>query len=217
MAIALDPRYPTAHQWYGELLYHTGQVDSAIVEIGRAKELDPLAPIITGAMGFGLYLAGRYEDCISELKKGLELAPSMGLLHMQLGACYARSGDFAHATQSSELAVHLDHGLAVRQGQLAYVYGLGGEKSKAAAVTEKLNQRARSQSAQWFPVSMAEVGMGDKDAALTALERAVDGHEIGISEFSLLNDRIWDSLRSDPRFQRILERTNLARYQQPGH
>ena len=216
MAIALDPRYPTAHQWYGELLYHTGQVDSALVEIGRAKELDPLAPIITGAMGFGLYLAGRYKDCISELKKGLELAPSMGLLHMQLGACYALSGDFAHATQSSEVAVRLDHGLAVRQGQLAYVYALGGEKSKATAVTEKLNEVARSQPAQWFPVAMAEVGMGDKATALTALERAVDGHEIGISEFSLLNDRIWDSLRSDPRFQRILERTNLARYQPAG-
>ena len=212
MAIALDPRYPTAHQWYGELLYHTGQVDSAIVEIGRAKALDPLAPIVTGALGFALYLAGRYKDCISELQKGLELAPSLGLLHSMLGMCYALNGDFAHAMKSTELAVSLDRALAVRQGQLSYVYAITGEKAKAAAVAEKLNERARSEPAQWFPVALAEAGLGDRGVALTALEHAVDGHEIGVTEFSLVNDRIWDSLRSDPRFERILDRTNLARY-----
>ncbi|HEY3258176.1 MAG TPA: protein kinase, partial [Gemmatimonadaceae bacterium] len=212
MAIALDPRYPTAHQWYGELLYHTGQVDSAIVEIGRAKALDPLAPIVTGALGFALYLASRYKDCISELQKGLELAPSLGLLHSMLGMCYALNGDFAHATKSTELAVSLDRGLAVRQGQLSYVYAITGEKDKAAAVAEKLNERARSEPAQWFPVALAEAGLGNRGEALTALERAVDGHEIGVTEFSLVNDRIWNSLRSDPRFERILERTNLTRY-----
>jgi hypothetical protein len=60
---------------------------------------------------------------------------------------------------------------------------------------------------------MAYLGTGDKNAAITAIEHAVDAHEIGLSEFSLLNDRMWDSLRSDPRFQRILERMNLSRYQ----
>jgi eukaryotic-like serine/threonine-protein kinase len=216
MAIALDPRYPTAHQWYGELLYHTGQVDSAIVEIGRAKALDPLAPIVTGALGFALYLAGRYTDCITELKKGLELAPSLGILHSMLGMCYALNGDFAQATKTSELAASLDHGLGVRQGQLSYVYSIVGEKGKAAAIAEKLYERARSERAQWFPVALAEAGLGNRGDALTALERAVDGHEIGVTEFSLVNDRIWNGLRSDPRFQRILERTNLASYKQSG-
>jgi Flp pilus assembly protein TadD len=187
-------------------------VDSAIVEIGRARALDPLAPIITGAMGFALYLAGRYNDCISELKTGLELAPSLGLLHSMLAMCYGRSGDSQHAVESSERAVSLDKGILLRQAQLAYVYTLTGEKSKAAAVAEKLNEQARSQRAQWFPVALAEAGMGNTAAALTALERAVDGHEIGITEFSLVNDKIWDPLRDDPRFQRILERTNLSRY-----
>jgi eukaryotic-like serine/threonine-protein kinase len=215
MAIASDPRYPTAHQWYGEFLYHTGQIDSAIVEIGRARSLDPLAPIITGAMSFALYLAGRYKDCVRELQNGLELAPSLGLLHSMLGFCYALSGDFPNAVRSAELAVKLDHGFALRQAQLAHVYGLAGERSKAAAIAATLNERALSQRAQWFPVSMAEIGAGNPDAALVALERAVDGHEVGISQFSLLNDKVWDSLRNDPRFQRILVKTNVARYQRP--
>jgi hypothetical protein len=130
--------------------------------------------------------------------------------------CYALNGDFAQATKTSELAASLDHGLGVRQGQLSYVYSIVGEKGKAAAIAEKLYERARSERAQWFPVALAEAGLGNRGDALTALERAVDGHEIGVTEFSLVNDRIWNGLRSDPRFQRILGRTNLASYHQSG-
>jgi len=214
MAIAADPRYATAHQWYGELLYHIGQVDAAIVEIKKARELDPLAPIVTGAMGFALYLARRYPECIREERNGLELAPSLGILHSVLGFCYALDGQTALAVKSSELAARLDHGLGTREGQLAYVYGIVNEKAKAAEIAANLTARAKSQPGQWFPVAMAELGAGNKGPALDALERAVKGREIGISEYSLLNDKIWDPLRDDARFQRLLEETNLARYQQ---
>ena len=61
---------------------------------------------------------------------------------------------------------------------------------------------------------MAQLGAGNNTAALAALELAVKGREIGISEYSLLNDRIWDPLRGDARFERLIEQTNLARYQQ---
>jgi len=40
-AIALNPNYPTAHQWYAECLYATGRFDEAIAEAKRALELDP--------------------------------------------------------------------------------------------------------------------------------------------------------------------------------
>jgi len=214
LAIASDTRYPTAHQWYGELLYHIGQIDSAIVEIKRARELDPLAPIATGALGFALYLAKRYPECIRELRNGIELAPSLGILHSVLAFCYALDGQPAAALRSAELSAQLDQGLGVRQGQLAYVYGLVNQKAKAVTIAAALTAKAQTQPAQWFPVAMAELGAGNNAAALAALELAVKAREIGISEYSLLNDRIWDPLRGDARFQRLIEETNLARYQQ---
>jgi len=213
MAIAADPRYATAHQWYGELLYHMGQVDPAIAEIKKARELDPLAPIVTGALGFALYLARRYPDCIREMRNGIELAPSLGILHSMLAFCYALNGQAAPALRSAELSAKLDHGLGVRQGQLAYVYGLLNQRAKAAEIAATLTAKARAQPAQWFPVAMAEIGAGNNTAGLAALELAVKAREIAISEYSLLNDRIWDPLRSDARFQRLIEETNLARYQ----
>jgi hypothetical protein len=61
---------------------------------------------------------------------------------------------------------------------------------------------------------MAEMGAGNNAAGLAALALAVKAREVAVSEYSLLNDRIWDPLRADARFQRLIEETNLARYQQ---
>jgi serine/threonine protein kinase/tetratricopeptide (TPR) repeat protein len=215
MAIASDPRFPTAHQWYGEFLYRTNKVDSAIIEIGKARALDPLAPIMTGAMGLALSIAGRYNDCITEMRKGIELAPAIGLLHTMVGLCYAYAGDFPRAISQAEQGLSLDKTLDVREGQLAYVYGVAGQRAKAMALAEKLTERARTQRGQWLPVAMAQIGLANRSEALSALEQAVAAHEIGLTETSLLNDKMWSPLRSEPRFQRILEQTNLARYRLP--
>lgn len=210
-AIRLSPRYPSAHQWYGELLFHRNQIDSSIAQMRRAQSLDPLSPIISGALGYTLYLAHQDDACVLELRKALELAPSMGLLHTLVAFCLPRN-DPMEAIQHAETAVRLDRGLALRQGQLAYVYGVTGNRDKAAPLVQQLRQRAHSAQPQWFPLAVAHIGTGDTDAALDALQRAVDAHEIALSSYSLVNDAMWDKLRADPRFKRLLDEANIARY-----
>ena len=212
MAIALEPRYATAHQWYGELLYHTGRLDSAIAELRQATALDPLAPVPAAALGFALHITGRYDEAIAEIQKGLELAPGLGLARSLLAYCYLYKGDSQRAIREMEAAARLDKDYSMRQAQLAFIYGAGGDKVRAQAVLEKLRERAKSEHLKSFPFAMAQMGTGDTDGALTSLEQAVDEHDIGLSQFSLLNEKTWDPLRGNPRFQRILERTNLARY-----
>jgi TolB-like protein len=51
-AIALNPNYATAHQWYAcDPLRALGRFDEAIAEGKRAIELDPLSPIINSDLG----------------------------------------------------------------------------------------------------------------------------------------------------------------------
>jgi tetratricopeptide (TPR) repeat protein len=187
-------------------------VDSAIIEIRHAQQLDPLAPIIAGALGFALNLAGRNDECLGELRKGLELAPQMGLLHSMVAFCQLHRGNLVEAVKAAETMQRIDRNYSVRKGQLAYIYGLAGQTDKAEALVKELTVNAQTHRLQWFPLAMGELGLRDKEASMAALQRAVDGHEIGLIEFSLLNDRMWDLLRPDPRFQRILEKMNLSRY-----
>ncbi len=45
-ALKLNPKYPTAHQWYASYLMQMGKFNLAKAEIEEAHKLDPLSPII---------------------------------------------------------------------------------------------------------------------------------------------------------------------------
>ena len=46
-ALKLNPKYPTAHQWYASYLMQMGKFSLAKAEIEEAHKLDPLSPIIS--------------------------------------------------------------------------------------------------------------------------------------------------------------------------
>jgi eukaryotic-like serine/threonine-protein kinase len=212
MALASNPRYATAHQWYGELLYHTGRVDSAVAHTGQAIELDPLSPASQAAHAYGLCLGGRFDEAVRTVKQGIELAPTLSLPHWTIGLCYTMEGKHAEAIRSVETAARLDPGLGLLQAALAYAYGMGGQEDRARAITATLMQRTRADGKGFFSLAVAQLGVGDYDAALTALERSVDQRDIGLTQFSMLVDPKWIPVRSNPRFTRLLERMNLAEW-----
>jgi len=213
-ALAQDPNYATAHQWFGEFFYHVGQVDSSIAQMRIAQRLDPLAPIMPSAVGGPLILAHRYPDAIAELRKGIELYPAVGLHHEWVAMAYLYNGNTNDAVREMETAARLDPELAVRQGQLAYIYGKTGRSARAAAILAALEERSKREKVSPVALVYAHIGLGQTDAALAELERAVDAHDIAlVSTGSVLLDRIYDPLRSDPRFERILEQMHLSRFQ----
>ena len=57
-------------------------------------------------------------------------------------------------------------------------------------------------------VTYAYLGMGDKERALSYLERDYEAHANSV--VSLRVEPIYDSLRSDPRFADLMRRVNLG-------
>ena len=212
-AIMLDPRNPTAHQWYGELLFHTGRVDSSLVEIRYAKELDPLAPIIPAALAYALTLARKYPEAESELRRGIQVAPTLGLHHAMLSVALAGEGKHAEAIKEAETAVRLDPELALRRGYLAYMYGIAKERPKADALISALESEQRQHKGRSMALAIAYLGVGDRDKVFNMLDQAVVEHDISLlTTASPLADPIWDPIRSDSRWDSILQRMNLAEY-----
>ena len=58
-----------------------------------------------------------------------------------------------------------------------------------------------------FELAVLYVGLGDKEAALYALERAYREHDLQMQGLKL--DPYYDALRSEARFQDLLRRTGL--------
>jgi Tfp pilus assembly protein PilF len=54
-AIALNPNYAAAHDWYSYYLTAMRRPDEALAEIRRAQEIDPLSLVISTDIGFQLY------------------------------------------------------------------------------------------------------------------------------------------------------------------
>ena len=213
-AILLNPKYPTAHQWYGELLFHMGRMEPSIAEIRTAVELDPLAPINASALGYALIVNGQIDEAISVLRKGIEVAPTLGLHHTMLADAYLMSGRVREAIPELETSARLDPELALRKGYLAYGYGLNGQKAKARAIISELEERQRTRGRSGVALAAAYLGVPDHARALTALEQAVREHDISLlTASSLVPDQLWDPIRHDPRFEAILQEMNLLQYQ----
>lgn len=211
-AITLEPSYPTAHQWYGELLYNTSRLDSSIAETRRARNLDPLAPILTAALGYSLYLAGKYDEALVEFKRGLEIAPNLGVLHSVTAFAHLFRGNTADARSEMEIAVRNDPELLGRKGQLAYVYAHTGDRQKALELLQQM-KREGSESSNQVAFALVYIALGETDRALTLLEEAATRRDDALlTAASPLDDPVYAPVRNHPRFLKLMEQMDLLRF-----
>src|SRR5882762_8279932 len=107
-AIAANPNYPTAHQWYAECLYSVGRYHEAIAEAKRAQELDPLSPIISASLGAALLYSGRYDEAIEQYKKTMQMDPNIKLVRMDLASAYVQKKMYPEAIAQWQAVITLD-------------------------------------------------------------------------------------------------------------
>jgi tetratricopeptide (TPR) repeat protein len=97
-ALAIDPDNAEAHQQLGELLFATGRVGRAVVELDRAAVLDP-APIRLYQLGAALELDDREAEAVETFELGIRLDPEndMWALRRNLGGIHYRAGRYDEA------------------------------------------------------------------------------------------------------------------------
>jgi len=92
---------------------------------------------------------------------------------------------------------------------LAWAYAAIGEKDKANAILADLLRNAQSEYISPYSIGVVQAALGEIDKAFQNLERALTERDSQITYLSL--DPELDALRSDPRFQSLLERLHLPR------
>ncbi len=206
-AIRLNPSYPTAHQWYSELLVLLGRLDDAENEIRRAHELDPLSLVIDTFQGYIPYLRGRRDEAILHWRRVLALEPDFALAHLFLGMALLGERRPGEAVSEIETATALDGRLSGDLAILMQGYVAAGKRERARAILEEL--RSRSQQAYVPPVTfaLAYTALGERDSAFAWLKSAVEVRDPGLVH--LLGDPIFDRLRPDPRFTELIKRMDL--------
>ena len=206
-AIQLDPDYATAHQRYSLYLIAMGRTQESLREIQQALKLDPFSVSMNFSEGWRLYMARDFNGAIQQLKAAIALDPGFALAHMVLGQTYAQKRQFPAAIAELETAAKLSGNSSPTLASLGRAYALSGQQANARALLEKLKTQAQSAYVSPFYLAEIDAALGDQGLAINELEKAYVDRSNSI--IFLRVDPEFDSLRSNPRFQVLMERLQL--------
>ncbi len=202
-ALQLNPSNTTAHKLYGLYLHLTGDFDGAISEETRAQELDPFSAHLRLSLGHVLYDAKQFDRAIIQFQKAIELEPEFHFLYLNIGWAYAHQGQ--HEAAVKEWSRHWAHTPAVA-GVLNRAYEKTGYRGYLRAeLGQEFAQAVRPMICPTnYQRAVIYAELGDKDQAFHSLGRAVEQRDDDLAE--LLVDPDLESLRSDPRFDELVQR-----------
>lgn len=206
-ALALDPQYPQAHlflAWYSAIL---GQPAKAVEEAQRARELDPLSVILNARLGTILFLARRYEEAIAQLRKTLELDSTAAMVHAELARAAVQLGRCPDALAAIRF---IPASFAnFEAGFVGHAYAACGYRAQALLALADLEERAKHEYILPLRFAPVYVALGDRDQAFLWLQRGVRQRDPALP-LELNADPLYDGLRPDPRFARLLKQVGLG-------
>jgi tetratricopeptide (TPR) repeat protein len=202
-ALDLTPGYATAHHWAGNHRAALGQTEEGIELLRRALELDPFAPRIHQDLVNRLREAGWLDEAIQVLERGAELDPGYADYYLDAWRVYASAGEEDRALEALLRA----HALAPASGLSADAVRAAFRDAGLAGAIRLVLERAPATFHSNFSRAQAERYVGDTDAALRSLERAVEGHD-AVSAW-IFSGRLSEPLEDDPRFQALVRRVGV--------
>jgi serine/threonine protein kinase/TolB-like protein/cytochrome c-type biogenesis protein CcmH/NrfG len=199
--LELKPAYPTGHHWYGIFLINTNRPDAGVSALKRAKQLDSESLIIRSGLATAYTYARSYDDAVAECQAALVKNSNYAVAHSSLGWVLALQRKYAEAITELEAALRLDPDNPDYQSVLAHTYAAVGKTADARGKLQRL--RNLSQHGDVSPVYLAtiHVALGERDQALAEIERGFREHSPGLL---YLLDPLFDPLRNEPRFQKVL-------------
>jgi serine/threonine-protein kinase len=206
-AIELNPNYADAHDALCIILTMTKRFDEGITECRKARELDPSSAVVTTNLGAAYFFAHRPDEAIETLTLAHEIDPTLWVPLGYLGAAQTLQGQYTEAIATFRKALEISDGSPNIKAHLAYALAKVGKRDEALKLIAELKRQGEHEHINSFHFVMPYIGLGDKDEVFFWLGKGVDEGSIG---FSQLDVHPWyDDLRSDPRFEALLIRTNL--------
>lgn len=204
-ALELNSNLAEAHFRYSQYLSPMGRHTEAEAEVKRAQELDPLRIPLRGQEGVNLYFAQHYDLAIQRLQDLLKIEPDQSVSRVYLGYTYAAKGMYPQAIAEYQEVIRIDGEVTSVLCYLGYALAMSGKRSEAQAILDKL--KSTKEYVSPAELAVLYVGLGDKEGAIAALERAYAAHDLQMQLLKV--DAHYDSLRADPRFQDLVRRVGL--------
>jgi tetratricopeptide (TPR) repeat protein len=209
-ALELGPNvsyFHLAHYWY---LMCQERFDEAQVELDKAQQLAPGNIRINNAQGVLFLFRRQYDKAISHYENTRKVEPAA--IHRNqwtMSIAYQRMGLHKEAVEEfledGRTRAYLER---EEIEKLRKTFNESGWRSFEQMRLDLLEQKSKKEDLP--PTLMAGVYAlaGEKDAAFAWLDKAIDARDGWVALIKI--QPAYDSLRTDPRFIKLLERMNLA-------
>ena len=181
---------------YGVFACGHGDAKAGVAALRKAVTLDPLNPRAYKALAIGQYAARNHVESIAAARQALALSADISNVHALIGKNLIASGDLTSA-RAEFMQEPVDWS---RMTGLAIVAARSGQKKDADALAKALYDK-EGESVR-YQLAQISAQNGERDAALSALEKALAVRDPGLIE--LRTDPFFDKLRADPRLIAIL-------------
>jgi len=209
-ALQLNPNDATAHHWFAsDVLGALGESEHEVAEMRRARDLDPLSLVINTNLGAALLRAHRFDEAIAQLRRTVALDNRFGYGRQTLGMALELKGQIPEAIAEYQAAIALDPS-PTYLSLLGHVYGTIGRKEEATKLLGQIQDTGKSRYVDPYYLAIVHLGLGDREAALTALEKSFEELNGNTLEY-IRTDPFLDPLRADPRFEALAEKIVPAR------
>jgi len=205
-ALELNPNSGPVHSAYALYLARLGRSAEAISEAQRGLQLDPISLSAYHIVAYSYYGARRYDEALDQIRKAseLNLVTPDSWIHWTLGIIYRDKGSYEKAIQEFRVLHDSPHFL----GHLGNAYARAGHRTEASQAIAKLKNYVQQDGVGTYEVALVYAGLGEKDEAFVWLEKSYRVRDKGLTYLKM--DPGMDPLRSDPRFQSLLDRVGLS-------
>ncbi|QYO66125.1 protein kinase domain-containing protein [Leptolyngbya sp. 7M] len=214
-AIQMNPSYAQAHHWFALTLGAMRKPMDAIGEIRMAEKLDPRSLSVRTAAAMVLFFDEKYQDAMDQVERVLADDPAfVPALKVKR---WILSATGKHREAATVLEDELENaGGSKEDPSWHIIYAQVADPVTEKDLTLSMLERAvlspsvsSNDRAFAFETALAFNHLGMTQKALEFLERA---EKAGSHSFNLMDaDPRFKNLRSEPRYQRLLEKLGVVK------
>jgi tetratricopeptide (TPR) repeat protein len=189
-------------------LTYLHRFEEALVEVERARELEPESLLVAGYNAMNLMFGRRYQEALGESGRCLELDPGLPTAHWIRTQIHTLQREHDAAIASAERALSLTGRRSFYLAAFGMACAAAGRFADAQLVVQELVGRSSAEHVS--PLWLADITtqLGQTDLALLWLERAYEIRTQAL--ISLGVSPLYDSLRGNARFERLLKHIGIA-------
>jgi serine/threonine-protein kinase len=208
-AMAAEPVPPLVRSryavWY---LLPLGRVAEAMEQNRLALETDPLSMLLHYSMAISMACAKQYLETIEYARRALEIDANFYYIWFAMGLAQLGAGFAQEAVTSFKRVVELAPWFHMGAGFLAAAYRQAGDRER----NQEWVRTLAGPHSQSLGAAIYYAAAGEVDAMFEALNEAHRQRDVFLVHIRAIQTLLpfFDHYLSDPRFQDLLQRMNLA-------